>query len=240
MRPRSGRTLKILTDPSGNIVKEIVRDSFGVQQSDSFPDLFMPIGFAGGLTDPDTGLVRFGWRDYDPSVGRFTAPDPLGDTGGDHDPYEYCVDDPVTMNDPSGLIPPLLLFLGGKALAAGIAAAGAYGSAWVVDRIKSAFDGKESSDAVDGMNEIAPKVAGASAIPVLIGAAAMGPGLVRAAGQRVGAAIQGSRHADTILKAASHMKDFIEGATLYGPPAMTKAGGLGFIGSKLYEEAKRR
>ena len=42
-------TLKILTDTSGNIVKEIVRDSFGVQQSDSFPDLFMPVGFAGGM-----------------------------------------------------------------------------------------------------------------------------------------------------------------------------------------------
>ena len=42
-------TLKILTDASGNIVKEIVRDSFGVQQSDSFPGLFMPVGFAGGM-----------------------------------------------------------------------------------------------------------------------------------------------------------------------------------------------
>ena len=35
---------------------------------------------------------------------RFTAPDPLGDTGGDHDLYDYCIDDPVTMNDPAGLI----------------------------------------------------------------------------------------------------------------------------------------
>ena len=102
-------TLKILTDKNGRLVKEIVRDSFGVQHRDSFPDLFMPIGFAGGLVDPDTGLVRFGYRDYDPSVGRFTAPDPLGDTGGDHDLYDYCIDDPVTMNDPSGLSPGLLL-----------------------------------------------------------------------------------------------------------------------------------
>ena len=41
----------------------------------------MPVGFAGGLADQDTGLTRFGYRDYDPGVGRFTAPDPLGDTG---------------------------------------------------------------------------------------------------------------------------------------------------------------
>ena len=28
------------------------------------------IGFAGGLEDPETGLVRFCYRDYDPEVGR--------------------------------------------------------------------------------------------------------------------------------------------------------------------------
>ena len=54
--------------------------------------------------DKDTGLVRFGYRDYDPAVGRFTCPDPLGDTGGDHDLYDYCVDDPVNSYDPTGLI----------------------------------------------------------------------------------------------------------------------------------------
>ena len=67
------------------------------------PDLFIPVGFAGGLRDRDTGFVRCGYRDYDPYLGRFTCPDPLGDTGGDHDLYDYCVDDPVNMTDPSGL-----------------------------------------------------------------------------------------------------------------------------------------
>ena len=36
-------------------------------------------------------------------MGRFTAPDPLGDTGGDHDLYDYCVDEPVGRVDPEGL-----------------------------------------------------------------------------------------------------------------------------------------
>ena len=62
------------------------------RQRASFPELFVPAGFAGGLVDPDTGFARFGWRDYDPAMGRFTAPDPLGDTGGDHDLYEYCIE----------------------------------------------------------------------------------------------------------------------------------------------------
>ena len=58
---------------------------------------------AGGLRDPFSELTRFGFRDYAPEAGRFTAKDPLGDTGGDHDLCDYCVDDPVSMNDPSGL-----------------------------------------------------------------------------------------------------------------------------------------
>lgn len=97
-------TPKILIDAEGIPIKKIGYDSFGVIRFDTLPELFLPVGFAGGLRDPQTDLVRFGWRDYDPSVGRFTAPDPLGDTGGDHDLYEYCVDDPVTMNDPTGLM----------------------------------------------------------------------------------------------------------------------------------------
>ncbi len=42
-------------------------------------------------------------RDYDPTVGRFTAPDPAKDPRGDGDLYDYCVDDPVSCVDPAGL-----------------------------------------------------------------------------------------------------------------------------------------
>ena len=96
-------TLKLMADKHGVLIKEVTRDSFGLRYSDSFLDLFVPVGFAGGLTDPDTGLVRFGYRDYDPTVGRFTAPDPAKDRRGDGDLYDYCVDDPVSRVDPTGL-----------------------------------------------------------------------------------------------------------------------------------------
>ena len=191
-------TLKLLTDKNGRLVKEITRDSFGVQEADSFPDLFLPIGFAGGLVDPDTGLVRFGWRDYDPAVGRFTAPDPLGDTGGDHDLYEYCLDDPVTMNDPSGLIPPLVLFLAGKALALGLGLGVSYGAAAGVDAIGNKFTGQDikgrrpgtsNTPAWDGVNRVAPMAAGASAVSAVPGVAATAPGAAAAAAQRIGAAM---------------------------------------------------
>jgi len=85
------------------VVKLIDYDAFGNILADSNPNLFLPLSFAGGLRDRFTGLVRFLHRNYDPTVGRFTAPDPLGDTGGDHDLYDYCVDEPVGRVDPEGL-----------------------------------------------------------------------------------------------------------------------------------------
>ncbi|GBC62884.1 hypothetical protein DENIS_3868 [Desulfonema ishimotonii] len=63
----------------------------------------MPFGFAGGLYDEDTGLIRFGYRDYDPDTGRWTAKDPILFAGGDTDLYGYCLGDPVNLFDPSGL-----------------------------------------------------------------------------------------------------------------------------------------
>jgi len=63
----------------------------------------LPLGFVGGLYDPDTGLTRFAWRDFDADTGRFTALDPLGKKGGDSDWYGYCVDDPVNRVDRWGL-----------------------------------------------------------------------------------------------------------------------------------------
>jgi RHS repeat-associated protein len=95
--------VNVLADAQDRLPKLFDSDSFGNPLSDSNPKLFLPLGFAGGLLDRDTGQVRFGHRDYMPSVGRFTAQDPLGDTGGDHDPYDYCVDDPVGAVDPEGM-----------------------------------------------------------------------------------------------------------------------------------------
>ena len=64
---------------------------------------FQPFGFAGGLYDRDTGLVRFGARDYDPQLGRWTSKDTIGFGGGDTNLYGYVVGDPVNAMDPLGL-----------------------------------------------------------------------------------------------------------------------------------------
>jgi len=97
-------TLKAVADASGTVVKKFEYDSFGNMISDSDPAFAVPFGFAGGLHDRDTGLVRFGYRDYDPETGRWTAKDPILFAGGDTDLYGYCVNDPVNLLDPEGKI----------------------------------------------------------------------------------------------------------------------------------------
>ncbi|MCC1496314.1 RHS repeat-associated core domain-containing protein [Alcanivorax sp. 1008] len=106
-----------ISDASGNIVKAVSYDSYGNTLSDSNPAFTIPFGFAGGLQDSDTGLIRFGFRDYDPSVRRWTARDPIGLNGG-LNVYGYVVGDPVNLVDPEGLEPafPGVSFGGGQIL----------------------------------------------------------------------------------------------------------------------------
>ena len=76
---KGGVVYRILADPlgsprlvvnaaSGAVVQRIDYDEFGQVVQDTNPG-FQPFGFAGGLYDRDTGLVRFGARDYDAKVG---------------------------------------------------------------------------------------------------------------------------------------------------------------------------
>jgi RHS repeat-associated protein len=64
---------------------------------------FQPFGFAGGLYDLDTGLMRFGARDYDPVTGRWTAKDPIGWAGHSSNFYVYTNNDSINKFDSSGL-----------------------------------------------------------------------------------------------------------------------------------------
>jgi hypothetical protein len=56
--------------------------------------------------------VRFGARDYDPTIGRWLTKDPLGFAAGINF-YAFCGNDPVNKIDPSGLDN---LYLGGKSV----------------------------------------------------------------------------------------------------------------------------
>jgi RHS repeat-associated protein len=72
--------------------------------SETLADGWEPVifGYAGGLQERDTGLIRFGARDYDPEVGRWTSKEPLGFNGSDNF-YVYANNDPINFVDVNGL-----------------------------------------------------------------------------------------------------------------------------------------
>ena len=59
-------------------------------------------GFAGYQFDAETGLYHTQNRYYDPRLGRFLSPDPLGQAAG-RNVYAYVGGDPLDQTDPSGL-----------------------------------------------------------------------------------------------------------------------------------------
>jgi RHS repeat-associated protein len=109
----STKTYRILSDQAGsprllvNVTDQTDRpfrasyDEFGAVSGTGLD--FIPFGFAGGLFDQSTGLVRFGARDYDPSIGRWLSKDPLLFAGGQANLYNYVGNDPVNRRDTTGL-----------------------------------------------------------------------------------------------------------------------------------------
>jgi RHS repeat-associated protein len=124
---KDGTTYRLITDDlgsirlvvevnTGQIVQQLDYDVWGNLLVDTNPG-FQPFGYVGGLYEPETGLTRFGARDYDPQTGCWTAQDPLGHASQDTNLYTYVYNDPVNNIDPSGLF---LQFLVGCAVGAGI------------------------------------------------------------------------------------------------------------------------
>jgi RHS repeat-associated protein len=117
-----GSVRLVVNAATGAVAQRVDYDAFGVVLQDTSPG-FQPFGFAGGVYDPDTALVRFGARDYDPGTGRWTAKDPIGFAGSDTNLYAYTAGDPVNRTDPAGLFDPSGFLIGvGTAAKAGLGA----------------------------------------------------------------------------------------------------------------------
>lgn len=101
LRDHLGSVRLVVNVASGTVAQRLSYDEFGTQTENTNPG-WQPFGFAGGLTDAATGLVRFGARDYDPVVGRWTAKDPIGFAGGATSLYSYVANDPVNFVDVLG------------------------------------------------------------------------------------------------------------------------------------------
>jgi RHS repeat-associated protein len=96
-----GSVRLVVNAETGAVVQRMDYDAWGNVTLDNNSG-FQPFGFAGGLYDRDTKLVRFGARDYDPEVGRWTAKDPILFEGGQSNIYSYVGDDPVNFLDAEG------------------------------------------------------------------------------------------------------------------------------------------
>jgi len=110
----NGRQYRLVTDHLGSVrlvidvaadtvVQRLAYDAYGRVVVDTKPG-FQPFGYAGGLYDPLTGLVRFGARDYDAESGRWTAKDPVG-LRVDANLYAYARGSPLTFADFAGREP---------------------------------------------------------------------------------------------------------------------------------------
>ena len=108
---KAGTLYRVLSDERGSprlvvnavtglVAQRLDYDVWGNVVADTTPG-FQPFGFAGGLYDPDTKLIRFGARDYDPETGRWTAKDAVRFQGG-FNLYLYSGNDPISRIDPSG------------------------------------------------------------------------------------------------------------------------------------------
>ena len=110
---KGGKTYRIFTDhlgsprlvidvASGEVAQRMDYDECGNVLADAKPG-FQPFGFAGGIYDAQTKLIRFGARDYDATAARWTARDPILFDGSSANLYAYVRNNPINRRDAWGL-----------------------------------------------------------------------------------------------------------------------------------------
>ena len=97
-----GSVRLVVDTATGAVAQQLDYDEWGVASVVGGTGL-QTIGFAGGLQDIVTGLVRFGARDYDPAISAWTSADPMGFQAGSSNLRSYASHDPVNHLDPTGL-----------------------------------------------------------------------------------------------------------------------------------------
>ena len=93
----------MLVDPKLKVVWYGIYRPFGEAMVDKASRVVNNFRFPGQYFDTETGLHYNYHRYYDPSIGRYLTPDPLGISGGNMNPYLYAQSNPVNSIDPLGL-----------------------------------------------------------------------------------------------------------------------------------------
>ncbi len=92
-------TVRAALDSRANVLETWRYDAFGTAYSGNFGDEYR-FGYTGKALDSVTGAYDYGFRDYAPTLGRFTTVDPIRDG---KNWYAYCGSDPINYVDILGL-----------------------------------------------------------------------------------------------------------------------------------------
>ena len=145
------------------------------------------------------------------------------------------------MNDPAGLIAPLLVMggiLGAKALGVGLGLGGTYLMSKIRDNANKRA-GRKGPSAAAAVEEVAPKTAGiatVSSLPVLATGLALGaPGAIGAI-ERGGQMLSASRYGPALIKAGEIAEGVLNPNPSLTGPIASKVGG---IARGAYEELKK-
>lgn len=99
----SGHVIALVDAATGELAEAYRYSVFGEEEQIAGDSLMNPWRFASKRVDPETGLLHFGRRYYDPELGRWLTPDPAGYQDGPN-LYAYVHNRPLTHFDLYGLL----------------------------------------------------------------------------------------------------------------------------------------
>jgi RHS repeat-associated protein len=154
-----------ITDESSKVVQYLEYLPYGetfMEQRQSYSSQFT---FSGKEQDQETGLYYFGARYYDPHTYQWLGVDPLAEKNYGKSPYNYCLNNPITMADPDGrfaFVPVILI--GAEVVSFAISSYDAYKT---YNNPNATTTEKTLAYGGLGLSLIAPAVKGASYLGVL-------------------------------------------------------------------------
>ena len=97
-----GNITAVLDSADGHTVARYEYGPFGEPLAEMGEAEACPFRFQTKFYDAESQHYYFGYRYYDPRLGRWLSRDPMGEAGG-FNLYAYCGNDPVNRHDPLGL-----------------------------------------------------------------------------------------------------------------------------------------
>jgi RHS repeat-associated protein len=99
-----GSTTAVIDKATGKTIARFDFSPFGEPLGESGETWVCPFRWQTKYYDAESQHYYFGYRYYDPRLGRWLSRDPIRESGG-FNLYAYCGNDPVNKHDPTGMAP---------------------------------------------------------------------------------------------------------------------------------------